>query len=300
MGPAPRVALSSRCLTELTPSSSDHRTGLSRSLVALRQAAGLRQVDVVARTALSQAQLSRIEQGKSLPTEEETEQLARLYAADPTRTDELLRMARDARASIRDSRLVVQRGHTLAMQQRWRHIEGNARLVRSYQPALVLGVLQTSAYATVVLEQPENSAVVRDRLQRHERLLAEPDREHILIQTEGSLRLCVGSTAVMADQIESLAQAISRPNVQLGIIPASRAVDVVAGTGFHIYDERAVVVGLEVAAAHLTDAADIRHFRGLFDRLAAVAVWSGQARDLLIGLVDDYRREAELNGWTSR
>lgn len=167
--------------------------------------------------------------------------------------------------------------------------------MRSYQPALVLGVLQTSAYAIVVLEQPEDSAVVRDRLQRHERLLAEPDREHILIQTEGSLRLCVGSTAVMADQIESLARAISRPNV-LGIIPASRAVDVVAGTGFHIYDERAVVVGLEVAAAHLTDAADIRHFRGLFDRLAAVAVWSGQARDLLIRVADDYRREADWAG----
>ncbi len=99
----------------------------------------------------------------------------------------------------------------------------------------------------------------------------------------------------MADQIESLVRAISRPNVQLGIIPAGRAADVVAGTGFHIYDERAVVVGLEVAAAHLTDAADIRHFHHLFDRLATVAVWSTQARDLLIGIVDNYRREADLD-----
>ena len=277
---------------ELASSSSDHGTELSRSLVALRKAAGLRQVDVVARTALSQAQLSRIERGKSLPTETEAEQLARLYAADPTQTGGLVQMAREARASIQDSRLVVQRGHTLAMQQRWRRIEGDARMVRSYQSALVLGVLQTPAYAAVVLEQPEDSAVVRDRLYRHDRLLTESGRENILIQTEGSLRLCVGSTAVMADQAESLVRASSRPNVQLGVIPASQAVDVVAGTSFHIYDEKAVVVGLEVAAASLTDTADIRHFRGLFDRLAAVAVWGGRARDLVAGIAEDYRRES--------
>lgn len=275
----------------MASSSSEHGTELSRSLVSLRKAAGLRQVEVVARTALSQAQLSRIERGKALPTETEVGQLATLYAAHPTQASELVQMAKGARADIRDSRLVVQRGHTLAVQQRWRRIEGDARMVRSYQPALVLGVLQTPAYAAVVLEQPEDSAVVRDRVHRHERLLTEPDREHILIQTEGSLRLQVGSAAVMADQVERVVQASSQPNVQLGIIPANRAVDVVAGTGFHIYDETAVVVGLEVAAASLTDAADIRRFRGLFDRLAAIAVWDEQARDLLVGIAEDYRRQ---------
>ena len=291
MDSAPGAAPPRGCLTELTSASGDHGTELSRSLAALRKAAGLRQIEVVARTALSQAQLSRIERGKSLPTEAEARKLAELYAADPTQTGELVQMAKDARVGIRDSRLVVQRGHTLAMQQRWRRIEGDARMARSYQPALVLGVLQTPAYAAVVLEQPEDSVVVFDRLHRHERLLAEAKREHILIQTEGSLRLQVGSAAIMADQVESVVQASSRPNVQFGIIPANRAVDVVAGTGFHIYDENAVVVSLEVAAARLTDAADIHHFRGLFDRLAAVAVWGEQARDLLAGIADDYRRQ---------
>jgi hypothetical protein len=96
----------------------------------------------------------------------------------------------------------------------------------------------------------------------------------------------------MADQVESMARASSQPNVQLGVIPASRAVDVVAGTSFHIYDDKAVVVGLEVAAASLTEPADIRHFRGLFDRLAAVAMWGGQACDLVARIADDYRRES--------
>jgi hypothetical protein len=69
-----------------------------------------------------------------------------------------------------------------------------------------------------------------------------------------------------------------RPNVRLGVIPESRAVDVVAGTAFHLYDDSAVVVGLEVAAATLTDNSDVQHFHRLFDRLSAMAVWGDEAR----------------------
>jgi transcriptional regulator with XRE-family HTH domain len=266
-------------------------TDLSRSLLDLRRAAGLRQMDVAAATGLSQAQLSRIERGQSLPTEDETDKLSRLYRADSHRRVELIRMARDARAGIRDARLVVQRGQTLAMQQRWRRIEGEARVVRSYQPALVLGVLQTAEYASVVLEQPADSAVVRDRVARHRRLLDEPDRQHVLIQTEGALRLRVGSEDVMRGQLHSLLDAGSRPNVRLGVIPERRAVDVVAGTAFHLYDDTAVVVGLEVAAATLTDRTDIQHFRTLFDRLSAVAVWGDEARAVLAEVAARYGSE---------
>lgn len=256
-------------------------TELSRSLLALRRAAGLRQMDVVAAIGLSQAQLSRIERAQSLPTEDETDQLSRLYAADPRHHAELVRMARDARAGIRDSRLVVQRGQTLAMQQRWRRIEGDARVVRSYQPALVIGVLQTAGYASVVLEQPADSDVVQDRVARHRRLLDEPDRQHVLLQTEGALRLRVGSEEVMRGQVRSLREATLRPNVRLGVIPETRAVDVVAGTAFHLYDDTAVVVGLEVAAATLADRSDIQHFRQLFDRLSTMAAWDEEARAVL-------------------
>jgi transcriptional regulator with XRE-family HTH domain len=264
-------------------------TELSRSLLALRRAAGLRQMDVVAATGLSQAQLSRIERAQSLPTENETDELSRLYQADPRHHAELVQMVRDARAGIRDSRLVVQRGQTLAMQQRWRRIEGDARVVHSYQPALVLGVLQTAEYAAVVLEQPVDSNVVQDRLARNQRLLDEPDRQHVLLQTEGALRLKVGSEDVMRAQVRSLREISSRPNVRLGVIPESRAVDVVAGTAFHLYDDTAVVVGLEVAAATLTERSDVQHFRQLFDRLSAMAVWNDEARAVVDRIEESVR-----------
>jgi transcriptional regulator with XRE-family HTH domain len=259
-------------------------TELSRSLLALRGATSLRQVDVTERAGVSQARLSRIEQGKSLPTEDEVRTLARLYGADEARTDELVKLGNDLRAGIRDSRLVVQRGNTLALQQRWDRIEGQASVVRSYHPVVVLGVLQTPAYAAAASRQPIDSEVVASRVRRHERLLAEPGRRHLLIQTEGALRQIVGSPQVMAEQLDAILDAAAAPNVELGMIPASRPLELLVGSGFHVYDDTAAVVGLEVAAATLTDPPDVAHFRELWEKLLDAAL-TGPDAVALIGRV---------------
>ncbi|HVL83609.1 MAG TPA: helix-turn-helix transcriptional regulator [Pseudonocardia sp.] len=253
----------------------DDGTELSRALAAARAAADLRQIPVATHTGISQARLSRIERGKSLPTEDEVRALARLYRLDPGRRDELLVMARDARAGIRDSRLVVQRGDTLALQQRWRRIERDARVVRSYQPALVIGAVQTAAYAAVALGTSPDAPVVADRQRRRARLFAEPQRRHLLVHTEGALRQTVGSAEVMAEQWAALAAAGEVPNVELGVIPAEHPLSFTAGTGFHLYEgERGTVavVGLEVAAAQLTDPRDVAEFLDLWERLWEAAV----------------------------
>lgn len=270
----------------------DGWTELGRSLKGLRRAAHLNQLAVAAQTGLSQTRLSRIERGSSLPTEAETDELARLYGADAETRDALSKLTNDAHAGIRDARLVVQRGNTLALQQRWRRMETTARVLRFYHPAVVHGVLQTAPYAAAALRQPTDSDVVRDRILRRERMLTDQDREHHLIQTEGALRLTVGSAATMLDQITSIAEASTHPNVWLGIIPDTTPRDFTAGVGFHIYDNTTVVVGLDVAPATLTDPADVRHFRDLFDRLAGLAVYDDDARALLASIADSYRTGA--------
>ncbi len=265
-------------------------TELSRSLLALRDASGLRQVDVAARTGLSQARLSRIERGKSLPTEDEVRALVRLYGVDEARGEQLVQLGRDLSAGIRDSRLVVQRGNTLALQQRWDRIEGGATTVRSYHPVVVLGVLQTPAYAAIASRHPVDSAVVASRTRRHQRLLREPRRRHLLIQTEGALRQVVGSVEVMAEQLDVILTVMGAPNVELGVIPAARPLELLVGSGFHVYDDTAAVVGLEVAAATLTDPADVTHFRELWERLWKAAVTGADAVALI------QRVAAELRG----
>jgi transcriptional regulator with XRE-family HTH domain len=268
------------------PKGDDFDTELSKALLQLRDATHpkIRQVDVVARTGISQAQLSRIEQGKALPSSDEVEALARLYGADEQRTAELVRLAKDLRAGVRDTRLVVQRGNTLAMQQRWRRIEGDATTVRAFNPALVLGVLQVPRYAAIATREPVDSPTVRDRMLRHQRLLTETSRRHLLIQTEGALRQTVGSPDVMAEQRDAILHAAAAPNVELGVIPAGHPLDLLVGSGFHLYDDTAVVIGLEIAAATLTDPADIAHFRHLWDRLRTAAVTGDEAAELIRSL----------------
>lgn len=256
-------------------------TGLGRSLADLRRAAGLRQVEVAAAAGLSQSKLSDIEHGRAVPTTEQAQSLIELYRPEPAARDELAQMVAAALEARSDSRLVIQRGTTLAMQRRWKRIEDNTRVVRAYQPAVVLGSLQTDEYASVVMRRPVDSAEVRSRAARREQLLAGSPTEHVLVQTEGSLRFRVGSAAIMAVQMTTLLSVLDAPNIRLGVIPEERPVDAITTNAFHVYDDTAAVVGLHVAAATLTDDKDVGAFRELFDQLAAVAVWGDDARAVI-------------------
>lgn len=266
-------------------------TELSRALRAAREDSTFTQLDVVAQTDLSQARLSRIENGKALPTEQEVRGLARLYGAGAELASELLRLVRDAHAGMRDARLVVQRGNTLAMQQRWRALERDAGTVRSYQPVIVLGALQTASYAAIAMQLPLDSPEVRDRMRRRERF-TETDRRQVLIQTEASLRQTVGAPEVMVEQLEAITLASDAPGVEFGVVPATAPMPMLVGNGFHIYDDTTVVVGLQVAAATLSDPGDVEHFRGLFDRLAGLAVWGDEARAVLAEIARGHRSRA--------
>ncbi|MBA2323817.1 MAG: helix-turn-helix domain-containing protein [Pseudonocardiales bacterium] len=293
----------------------DERTELGRSFLDARNDAGLSQEEVVARvkvpeiksagsdtprTNLSQTQLSRIEWGASLPTVLEAEKLSQLYGLDAARQGQLVQRVKEARAGISDSRLVIQRGNTLGstlvIQRRWRRLERDSEMVRAYQPAVVLGVLQTAAYAAAVLRQPESSDVVRDRQIRYQQLVNGPTPRQVLIQTEGALRFTVGSAAVMAEQVDALIVASRRPHVRLGVIPAARPVDRVTTNAFHLYDHAAVVLGVEVAAATLDDEEDLTHFQTLFADLERFAVFDDEARVLLRRIADDHRGESRPAG----
>jgi Domain of unknown function (DUF5753) len=60
-----------------------------------------------------------------------------------------------------DSRAILQQG-AHHFQRRIRQTEEAATLIRSYQPALVLGVLQTPAYASVIFAPNDVSTTRRD------------------------------------------------------------------------------------------------------------------------------------------
>ncbi|MDT0345391.1 helix-turn-helix domain-containing protein [Streptomyces litchfieldiae] len=107
-------------------------------------------------------------------------------------------------------------------------LEGEASLIRAYEPHCVPGLLQTEDYARVLLRtgfpnasQKEIERRVALRMERQE-LLSRP-RAPLLwaVVEEQVLRRRVGEPSVMRGQIDRLVEATALPNVTLQIMPFS-------------------------------------------------------------------------------
>ncbi|MGH3366441.1 MAG: hypothetical protein ACRDOY_04500, partial [Nocardioidaceae bacterium] len=59
--------------------------------------------------------------------------------------------------------------------------------------------------------------------------------------------------------------------------------------GFHLYDQRAVMVSTETAMATMTDGRQIADFEARFSLYAELADWDGDARPMLERLAREYR-----------
>ncbi len=268
----------------------DDRDELGRSLYAARRAAGLGQIEAARRARTSQNKVSRVENGKGLLTEAEATALLTVYGVHGDERHRIMTLVETARAGHIDSRVILQRG-AHHFQERVRQLDEQSRLVRSFAPTAVLGILQTRAYAHVVFTQrmTEEQAApsIASRLQRH-RMLDDPDRQWVLLQAEGALRWNLGGSVVMIEQIERILTAIERPNVRLGIIPWRTPAQVLPLHGFHLYDHRAVVVGTRSGTAIMGER-DVSDYEALFGELRHLAVFDGDARELLGRIADDYR-----------
>lgn len=263
---------------------------LSATLRRLRRDAHLSGIEAARAAGLSQPKISRLETGKQVPTAAEVEALCRVYRAPARTRQQLLAIAGDLREEQVSARVMLQRG-AYRMQERVGRIEAASRLLRTFHPALVIGLLQTPGYIRAMIgeslpdDEVEQMVTARGNRQR----LLDTDREFVLIMTEGALRWHVGSPAVMIAQLQHLAEATRRSNVRVGVIPWTKPVRTGALHGFHLYDRRAAIVGTETATAIITDARDIADYETCFATYEALAVYDTDARQVFDRLSDEYR-----------
>lgn len=273
-----------------------------RSLRESRKAAGLNQTEVVeaVKRALpnarfSQPALSRVEKGSGSLTPDIVRVLCRIYGVSEAERAALVQLAEDTEAGYVDARVVLQAGNTINLQQRFDRLERNAAEVRSYNPVMVIGSLQTPAYAATVFGTSEDDPIVRDRMGRQEKMTTNSRRRWVFVQTEGSLRWQARSAAVMAEQMEHLIELSHTPNVDLGVIAWQTPVEVFQNTAFHLYDDTAVVVGTRDGTAIITDRVRVADYRSVFDELAALAPFGEASREVLRRIADDYRSLLSVN-----
>jgi len=176
-------------------------------------------------------------------------------------------------------------------------LEGEASVIRAYEPHYVPGLLQIPSYARAVLRagQPHASAEEIDRLLtvRVERqaLLTRPQAPLLwVVMDETVLRRPIGGPQVMRDQFAALIEATERPNVRLQVIPFSVGPHPAMYGPFHIFrfqvkeiPDIAYTESL-VGGSYFDDRDDVSTFLEALDRMCAQAAPAQSTRAILDGM----------------
>lgn len=243
---------------------------------------------------MSQSKISKIERRFLLPSVEDVAALCVVYDIPPKEREELVAIVTGLREE-QSARVILARS-VAETQRRIGQLEQSASLIRSFQPTMVIGLLQTAAYARRVFAAPDSQALSEDEVAEsvavraeRQRILGDASKRFVLIMTEGALRWQAGWPEVMVDQLDALTEAASH-SAGVGVIPWTTPVNHFPRHGFHLYDEDAVMVGTETATATMTGAADIATYVELFAALQRLAVFGDEAAGHFARIAADYRR----------
>ena len=269
---------------------------LAATLRQLREQSGLSGIEAARRAGLSQSTVSRLETGRRAPTVEEVTTLCKAYRVPTDVRATLQATARDLQSATSSARIVLQRPRE--MQERIARIEQSSDLIRSFQPAMVIGLVQTLDYTQAMMSGTISGQRLEQLIQsrRDRQALMDTDRRFTLVHAEGALRWHIGSPTVMAAQLDHLAELTHHPNLRLGVIPWDRPLTMHARHAFHLYDTHTVIVGTESGTAFITDPVEIDAYHRRFTELEHVAVFGDQAAQVFQRVAHDYRTLDQHHG----
>lgn len=179
-------------------------------LRAAREAKGMSTADLAKEMIVSESLVRAWESGRQAP---KAQYLPKLISALGIDRDVLLRILVD-----------LMDGETSPeWTGKWRSIEESAHMLLSYEHSFVPGLLQTEDYARALVQrgQPRGDVTdkLRDRMARQGVLRKEDAPTCVFIMDERVLRNHVESAQVMRDQMTSLIEAASLPDVMIQIFP---------------------------------------------------------------------------------
>ncbi|MFJ2112413.1 helix-turn-helix domain-containing protein [Streptomyces sp. NPDC087850] len=247
-----------------TSAGSAARLQIARSLISLRERAGLSQGNVAAKAGCSRQSVSRYEtwQERNRLTVPMIRALAAACEATEQERETLAELVR-----AQDEGWWVDDPAIPEWMDPLVSFEDAAEYYHTYANALIPGILQTPAYALatheashVRVEQGEIERKVAIRMRRQS-ILGRDDLHLWAVLTESVLRCTVGSAAVMAEQIAHLEEMSARRNIDIQVLPHSFGASA-AGSGGHFSvmgrdDERDSLNSMAVVYLEM-------HTRGLY------------------------------------
>lgn len=163
-------------------------------------------------------------------------------------------------------------------------LEGEANLIRAYEPHCVPGLLQTGDYARVLLRtgfpgasETELNRRVALRMERQDLLTRSRAPLLWAVVEEHALRRPVGGPEVMRGQIDRLVEASTLPNVTLQVMPSCAGPHPGMFGPFQLFrfdiPELPDIVYTEslTGAVYLDDRRDTTAYREVLDRMSAQA-----------------------------
>jgi transcriptional regulator with XRE-family HTH domain len=228
---------------------------------------GLTQKDLAARTNYGSSYVGMVENGE------------RLGSADFARGCDQVFHTSGYFARLRDR--LSHRGHPEWFVP-YVQYESTATEIHDYSVDLVMGLLQTPAYARVLFRasNPRDSQDVTDekvetRMRRREVLRRESPPLLWAILNESCLRRIVGDPEIMGAQLTHLLEQATSPHITLQILPFASGAPAAADsfTLLKFEDEPAVVYAETPMSGHVYDSPkDVANALGKYDRLRADAL----------------------------
>lgn len=176
----------------------------------LRSEAQLTQAELGHRAGYSASQIGAVEVGKRPPTEQF-----------------LIECEKTLGAGLRELWASLSRYKSSAPTwfAPWLEEEEQAQSLRTWQPLVVPGMLQTADYARALLEREMGfdreriKALVESRLARQKILTRTSPPRYLVVLDEGVLSRPIGGPEVMREQLERLLEAAQAPHITIQICP---------------------------------------------------------------------------------
>lgn len=274
-------------MQQSSSSAQQARQILADRLRELRRDAGLTAMELAARAGWERTKVSKIEHATRPPSAEDIRAWCQACSAE-NEVPDLIASLRAAEGMWVEWQRMERSGLRRAQEARLPLYE-RTRQFRAYSCWMIPGLIQTEDYTRAVLRAYQQRRGLRDDVEaavaartKRRRVLRHDGRTAAFVLEESVLRNGFGGPQVMSAQIAHLSEVTTWPAVSLGIIPASPDRGAAGpAEDFWIFDNEQVNVELISGYLTITQPREIAMYAQMYARLAEIAVYGAQARELI-------------------
>lgn len=282
------------------------RARLGRRLRELRAAAYPSGLQFAAASGWPQSRVSKLERGAQIPTRADIAHWLSVtgHPGDEDLLSELLGEAASARVDYVADRSVLEEGGFAARQMNRGVAEAATRKIVEYQPGMIPGLVQTSAYARELLSNtiggfsamdeglPEIEALVAERIRRQD-VLYQPEHRAEMLIGEAALYNRPGSRSTMIGQLDRLVALSGLEALALGVIPFDAPMTVLPLCNFTVHDDELVIIESLGGEQRHDDPDEVRTYLDAVTALWRIAATGDRATALIQHASERHRNASD-------